>query len=116
MRTAENTISPPKLMQEDLTDLGSRSLQQRLQEILNAMQEGEALSFSKGIDGSGAGKAPPAAEWGRCIEQRRPPGGTKDEVRPPTLVLELECLPSSKRNLTTLIPTICRFPARYFYV
>lgn len=49
-------------MQEDLTDLGSRSLQPRLREILNATQEGEALSFSKGIDGSGAGKAPPAAQ------------------------------------------------------
>lgn len=83
-RTAENIISPPKLMQEDLTDLGSRSLQQRLQEILNAVQEGEALSFSKGIDGSGAGKAPPAAEWGHRIEQGRPPRGMKDEVRPPT--------------------------------
>lgn len=62
MRTAEKIISPPKLMQEDLTDLGSRSLQPRLREILNATQEGEALSFSKGIDGSGAGKAPPAAQ------------------------------------------------------
>ena len=62
MQTAENTISPPKLMQKDLTGLGSRSLQQRLREVLNAMQEGEELSFSKGTDGSGAGKAAPAAE------------------------------------------------------
>ena len=44
-------------------------------------------------------------------EQRRPPGGTKGEVRPPTLVLELECLPSPKRNLTTAILIICRCPA-----